>query len=242
MVAKLITISSTGEKSEYLLTNETTTIGRKPGNDLPIDNLSVSGRHAQVITILDDSFLEDLGSTNGTYVNGRLVKKHALENGDNITLGRFRISYHSSAGSEEQEYEQTMVIHPGEVGMPEEAAHSSRIEKSVQKISAAMTSEAASTEVASSTVDHTACLQLLSGANTGKELILTKALTTIGQPGVQVAAITRRPHGYFLIHVDGGPENNVPKVGGIPIGPNAYALKGHDIIEIASVKMEFYLK
>jgi len=241
MVAKLITTSSTGEKQEFLLTNETTTIGRKPGNDIPIDNLSVSGRHAQVITILEDSFLEDLGSTNGTYVNGKLVKKHALENGDNITLGKYQITYQSSSGNSEQDFEQTMIIRPGEAGMPEEAAESKEIDKSVQKISAAMASEAAST-TASPIASREACLQLLSGANAGKELVLTKALTTIGQPGVQVAAITRRPQGFFLIHVDGGPENNVPKVGGTPIGPNAHELKSHDIIEVAGVKMEFYLK
>ncbi len=242
MVAKLITTSSTGEKNEYLLTNETTTIGRKPSNDILIDNLSVSGKHAQVITILEDSFLEDLGSTNGTYVNGKLVKKHALENGDNITLGKFQMSYRGSAGNGEQEFEQTMVIRPGEAGMPEEAAQSKDIDQSVQKISAAMASEAASVSPSSSMPSRTACLQLLSGANAGRELILSKALTTIGQPGVQVAAITRRPQGFFLIHVDGGPENNVPKVGGTPIGPSAHALRNHDIIEIASVKMEFYLK
>ncbi|MCP4487055.1 MAG: FHA domain-containing protein [Gammaproteobacteria bacterium] len=242
MVAKLITTSSTGEKSEYLLTNETTTIGRKPGNDIPIDNLSVSGRHAQVITILEDSFLEDLGSTNGTYVNGKLVKKHALENGDNITLGKFQITYQSNSGGGEQDFEQTMIIRPGEAGMPEEAAQSKEIDESVQKISAAMASEAASSPASLSSSNNEACLQLLSGANVGKELVLTKALTTIGQPGVQVAAITRRPQGFFLIHVDGGSENIVPKVGGTPIGSNAHALKSHDIIEVAGVKMEFYLK
>ncbi len=242
MVAKLITTSSTGEKSEYLLTNETTTIGRKPGNDIPIDNLSVSGRHAQIITILEDSFLEDLGSTNGTYVNGKLVKKHALENGDNITLGKFQITYQSKSGGGEQGFEQTMIIHPGEAGMPEEAAQSKEIDESVQKISAAMASEAASTTTSSPASRREACLQLLSGANAGRELVLTKALTTIGQPGVQVAAITRRPQGFFLIHVDGGIENNIPKVGGTPIGSSAYALKSHDIIEVAGVKMEFYLR
>ncbi len=241
MVAKLITTSSTGEKKEFPLTNETTTIGRKPGNDIPIDNLSVSGRHAQVITILEDSFLEDLGSTNGTYVNGKLVKKHALENGDNITLGKYQITYQSGSKGGDKDFEQTMIIRPGEAGMPEEATQNKDIDKSVQKISAAMASEAASTS-ASILANREACLQLLSGANAGKELVLTKALTTIGQPGVQVAAITRRPQGFFLIHVDGGPDNNVPKVGGVQIGPNAHELKSHDIIEVAGVKMEFYLK
>jgi pSer/pThr/pTyr-binding forkhead associated (FHA) protein len=240
MVAKLITTSSTGEKTEFELVNETTTIGRKPGNDIPIDNLSVSGRHAQVITILEDSFLEDLGSTNGTYVNGKLVKKHALENGDNITLGKYQIAYQNSSGSGEQDFEQTMIIRPGAAGMPEEAG-GREIDKSVQKISAAIASEAATT-AASPMANREACLQLLSGANAGKELILTKALTTIGQPGVQVAAITRRPQGFFLIHVDGGPDNSVAKVGGSPIGSSAHELKSHDIIEVAGVKMEFYLK
>jgi len=241
MVAKLITTSADGEKKEYLLTSETVTIGRKPSNDIPIDNLSVSGRHAQVITILEDSFLEDLGSTNGTYVNGKLVKKHALEDGDSITLGKYQITYHNSTSrSAEEGFEKTMVIRPGEKGMPEEAG-SKEINESVQKISAEIASEAAST-AASPLADKEACLQLLSGANAGKELILTKALTTIGQPGVQVAAITRRPQGFFLIHVDGGPDNSVPKVGGTPIGSNAHELKSHDILEVAGVKMEFYLR
>lgn len=240
MVAKLITTSSTGENTEYELVNETTTIGRKPGNDIQIDNLSVSGRHAQVITILEDSFLEDLGSTNGTYVNGKLVKKHALENGDSITLGKYQIAYQNKSGGGEQDFEQTMIIRPGEAGMPA-AAGSKEIDKSVQKISAAIASEAATT-AASPMANQEACLQLLSGANAGKELVLTKALTTIGQPGVQVAAITRRPQGFFLIHVDGGPNNSVPKVGGSPIGSNAHELTSHDIIEVAGVKMEFYLK
>ncbi len=240
MVAKLIPTSITGEKTDYLLTNETTTIGRKPSNDISIDNLSVSGVHAQVITILEDSFLEDLGSTNGTYVNGKLIKKHALAHGDNITLGKYQITYHNISSAEEQDFEQTMIIRPGEAGMPEEAG-SKEIDKSVRKISAAIASETA-TAGQSDIVSKEACLQLLSGANTGKELILTKALTTIGQPGVQVAAITRRPQGYFLIHVDGGPNNSVPKVGGSPIGASAHALKSHDIIEVAGVKMEFYIK
>ncbi len=240
MVAKLVLTSNSGEKEEVPLTKETTTIGRKPSNDIHIDNLSVSGNHAQVITILEDSFLEDLGSTNGTYVNGKLIKKHALEHGDKITLGKYQITYESSSGGNDQDFEQTMIIRPGEAGMPEQAGNK-EIDKSVQKISAAMASEAASSSDQSHE-NKTACLQLLSGANAGKELTLKKALTTIGQPGVQVAAITRRPQGFFLIHVDGGPHNTVPKVAGSPIGSNAHQLKDHDIIEVAGVKMEFYTK
>jgi pSer/pThr/pTyr-binding forkhead associated (FHA) protein len=234
MVARLITSSTTGEQEVFLLSKETTTIGRKPNNDIYIDNLSVSGKHAQLITVRGDSFLEDLGSTNGTYVNGKLIKKHILIHGDNITLGKYQITYQSDSSSDEQDSQQTMAIEPNEASLSQSPVVRA-LDKSVQEN---LTANPAS----SSINDKEACLQLLSGANAGKELILKKALTTIGQPGVQVAAITRRPQGYFLIHVDGGPNNAVPKVADIPIGSSAYELKSHDIIELAGVKMEFYLK
>jgi hypothetical protein len=231
MVARLIASSTSGGQEVFLLSKEITTIGRKPNNDIHIDNLSVSGKHAQFITVREDSFLEDLGSTNGTYVNGKLVKKHALLHGDNITLGKYQITYESDSSSAEQDSELTMAIEPNLSQVPVVGA----LDKSVQEN---LTTNATPSSIS----DKEACLQLLSGANAGKELILKKALTTIGQPGVQVAAITRRPQGYFLIHVDGGPNNAVPKVADIPIGSSAYELKSHDIIELAGVKMEFYLK
>lgn len=240
MTAKLIMKSETGETIEFELTKETVTIGRKPNNDIHVDNLSVSGNHAQIITILDDSFLEDLGSTNGTYINGKLVKKHALEHGDKIALGKYLIEYNSD--SAENDFEQTMIIRPGEAGMPEQAG-GKEIDKSMHKITAAIAEEAQQqAPAAKSSEGQKACLQLLSGANAGKELVLKKALTTIGQPGVQVAAITKRPNGYFIINVDGGPNNIAPKIGGNAIGTNAQALNNHDIIEVAGVKMEFYIK
>ena len=85
-MAKLVLSMNGVVQGEYELNQERLTIGRKPDNDIPIDNLAVSGKHALVITILDDSFLEDLGSTNGSYVNGKLVKKHALKDGDVILV------------------------------------------------------------------------------------------------------------------------------------------------------------
>lgn len=239
-MARLILNLDGQQLAEYNMTKERYTIGRLPDNDVRIDNPTVSGHHSLIINILNDSFLEDLNSTNGTYVNGKLIKKHALEHGDKITLGKYQLTYENSSGGSDQDFEQTMIIRPGEAGMPEQAG-SKEIDKSVHKISAAMASEAASTNDKSHE-NKVACLQLLSGANAGKELTLKKALTTIGQPGVQVAAITRRPQGFFLIHVDGGPHNNVPKVAGSPIGSNAHQLKDHDIIEVAGVKMEFYTK
>lgn len=234
MVAKLIASSISGEQTVFLLSKEITTIGRKPSNDIHIDNLSVSGKHARFITVREDSFLEDLGSTNGTYINGKLVKKHALLHGDNITLGGYQITYQSDPSSAGLNSEQKMTTKPTEVCLSQVPVKESLGESVGENLT--------SNPAPSSFKDKDACLQLLSGANAGKVLVLKKALTTIGQPGVQVAAITRRPQGYFLIHVDGGPNNAVPKVADIPIGSSAYELKSHDIIELAGVKMEFYLK
>jgi hypothetical protein len=79
---------------------------------------------------------------------------------------------------------------------------------------------------------------VLNGSSSGRELILNKALTTLGKPGVQVAVITKRPNGYFITHVEGG---TFPIVNGTSTGAQAFALKDHDVIELAGVKMEFYL-
>ena len=136
MTAKLIMKSDSGETINFDLTKETVTIGRKPNNDIHADNLSVSGNHAQIITILDDSFLEDLGSTNGTYINGKLVKKHALEHGDKIALGKYQIEY-DNAEAAENDFEQTMIIRPGEAGMPEQAG-GKEIDKSIKQAKAGL--------------------------------------------------------------------------------------------------------
>ena len=84
-----------------------------------------------------------------------------------------------------------------------------------------------------------AALQLLSGANAGKELDLTKPLTTLGKPGVQVAVITRRPQGFFITHVEGA---SFPVVNGKILDAQAHSLSDHDVIELAGIKMEFFLK
>ena len=113
-MAKLVLSLNGVTQGEYQLDKERITIGRKPDNDIPVDNLAVSGKHALIITILDDSFLEDLGSTNGSYVNGKLVKKHALKNGDVVAIGKHELKYiNEHATADDDEFEKTMIIKPG---------------------------------------------------------------------------------------------------------------------------------
>ena len=235
MTAKLILTHDGNTIGEFELNKEQMTIGRKPENDIQIDNLAVSGQHAKIITILNDSFLEDMNSTNGTYVNGSLVKKHALQDGDTVTIGKHQLRYvNKDASSGSDDFEKTMIIRPDAAGMPE----SRQMAEVNKKIEEQIGSKPAHHRPMSAS--EVAKLQVLSGANSGKELALTKALTTIGRPGQQVAAITRRPQGYFIIHVEGG-DGTYPTINGEQIGTQARPLNDHDIIEVAGVKMEFFL-
>lgn len=234
-MAKLV-LSFNGEtQNEYELNQEEFTIGRKPDNDIHIDNLAVSGYHAKILTILNDSFIEDLGSTNGTLVNGEKITKHALKNGDVVLIGKHTLNY-VGAADDVGEFEKTMIIRPDTQGMPETEEADKDIEKSIGKIAADLASAGSSNKGPGS-----AKLQLMSGANSGKELQLKKILTTLGKPGVQVAAITRRPTGYFLIVVDAGPSGNTPLVNDEAVGKQAHPLNDGDVIEVAGVKMGFFL-
>ncbi|HEY7840711.1 MAG TPA: FHA domain-containing protein [Gammaproteobacteria bacterium] len=246
-MAKLVLSLNGVVQGEYDLSKERLTIGRKPENDIPIDNLAVSGKHALVITILDDSFLEDLGSTNGTYVNGKLIKKHALKNGDVIAIGKHELKYvNEHATADDDEFEKTMIIKPGSASAAVAAAQAA--EKAgagpiaAAKPAAGAAAGGATPAAAGGSHMPLGRLTVLNGPIAGKELELTKALVTLGKPGTQVAVISRRPQGYFLTHIESdGDGKRYPLVNGEAIGPKAYQLKDSDMIELAGIKMEFSL-
>jgi pSer/pThr/pTyr-binding forkhead associated (FHA) protein len=264
-MAKLILSMDGLVLKEIPLTKERTTIGRKPHNDIQIDNLAVSGEHAVIVTILNDSFLEDLGSTNGTVVNGNPIKKHFLQNNDVIELGKYKLKFigeavSAAAAGEKADFEKTMVLRPSAMKAAAEQAKAggggaqaavAQRAAAVQQVAATATAAGIADKDAKSAPAAPAAapgkpggqplgaIQLLSGGNAGKELELIKPLTTLGKPGVQVAVLTRRPQGYFITHVEGA---NRPTVNGQAIGAAPHALKDHDVIELAGVKMEFFLK
>jgi pSer/pThr/pTyr-binding forkhead associated (FHA) protein len=231
-MARLILTLDGTVLAEYNMNKERYTIGRLPDNDIRIDNPAVSGHHSLIINILNDSFLEDLNSTNGTYVNGKLIKKHALQHGDVITAGHHQLRFVEDDEAQQDEFEKTMVIQPSA--------------RPLEKLRAAVTDAAAAATASRRTLGNGAAplrkakLQVLSGAFAGRELELTKALTTLGRPGVQVAAITRRSEGYFIVHIDAEGENNFPLVNGSAIGAQARKLADNDVIQLAGVKMGFF--
>jgi pSer/pThr/pTyr-binding forkhead associated (FHA) protein len=229
-VGKLIVTDSNGTTRDVPLNKERVTIGRSPDNDIALDDKAVSGHHAVVITILDDSFLEDLDSTNGTQVNGKQVAKHPLSNGDVISIGRNTLKYQGEGKADEDDFEKTMILKPGQLGAAFDA--------NVQKVTGPGPAPAAGPPA----TPMVGKLKVASGPNAGKELILTKALTTLGKPGEQVAAITRRADGYYIVHVGGqGGGTKRPVVNGKEIEGSAVKLANNDLIELAGTQMNFLL-
>jgi pSer/pThr/pTyr-binding forkhead associated (FHA) protein len=202
---------------EVQLTKDRTTLGRRPYNDIVIDNLAVSGEHAVLQMSAAEVYLEDLNSTNGTYVNGKAVKKQLLQNNDTVEIGKYKIKYINEVAG--PTFEKTMIIKAG----------------TLPPMSAAPARAATPTQ-AGDLGPVNATIKVLSGAAAGREVPLVKVVTTIGKPGVAVAAITKRPHGFVVAHVEGG---NKPMLNGSAIGAEPVTLKNGDLLELAGTQMQF---
>ena len=281
---------------KFLSKKKSSTIGRRTDNDLCLDNLAISGYHSQISTVLDDCFLEDLESTNGTFVNSEIVKKHALKDGDIIDIGNHRIKYvnHMASSSANSEFEKTLIMSATterkkalkeEQDIKELEDHIDSIEDDIDKTHDDLKREKidklisgkedntttdddddltcdnierlmvekkkqdASTEndadelqinskSASAKIGR---IQILNGKNSGKEISLDKSLTTVGKPDVAVVGITKRDLGYFIIHVDGN-QSTPSKLNGETIGNRAVPIETHDIIDVAGIKLEFFVE
>ncbi len=207
------------------LAKERMTIGRRPHNDVVIDSLAVSGEHAVIVTMGNDSVLEDLNSTNGTLVNGQPIKKHVLQNNDVIELAKYRVKFQVEARRMEIDNDDDNVTTRQPSPAPRQQPASKPVVQSTPPVDA--------------TEKRVGSLKVMNGSNAGKELTLTKALTTLGRPGVQVAVVTRKAEGYFLAHVEGA---SPPMINGKSIGAEPKQLKHGDVMELSATKMEFLLK
>ena len=211
------------------ITKDKTTLGRRPYNDIVIDNLAVSGEHAVLQMLGNDVFIEDLNSTNGTYINGKAIKKQMLVHNDTVEIGKYKIKF---LVDESGEYEKTMIMRPGAAAAVG-AAPSSPYARSTPL---PHLGSAASTTAPSPGTAPSASIKVLSGAAAGRSVMLTKVVTTVGKPGVQVASITRRPHGFVLAHVEG---THRPSINGVPLVTETAPLANGDLIELAGTQMQF---
>ena len=213
---------------EVQITKDKTTLGRRPYNDIVIDNLAVSGEHAVLQMVGNDVFIEDLNSTNGTYINGKAIKKQLLTHNDTVEIGKYKIKYLVEEGAD---YEKTMIMKPGTAPAPAPATAPSYAPTSTGSFGP---SSGFGSNVGAASVP--ASIRVLNGAAAGREVNLTKVVTTVGKPGVQVASITKRPGGYVFAHVEGAAR---PTVNGHPLTGETVQLKNGDVIELAGTQMQF---
>jgi pSer/pThr/pTyr-binding forkhead associated (FHA) protein len=213
---------------EVQITKDKTTLGRRPYNDIVIDNLAVSGEHAVLQMVGADVFIEDLNSTNGTYINGKAIKKQLLQHNDTVEIGKYKIRFIVEEGGD---YEKTMIMRPGQL-----AAELNRPHAPAQPASGFGGLHGTPQPVPSAPSAQPAIIKVLNGAAAGREVTLTKVVTTVGKPGVQVASITRRPNGYAFSHVEGASK---PSVNGIPLSGDSIPLRNGDVIELAGTQMQF---
>jgi hypothetical protein len=165
-----------------------------------------------------DVFIEDLNSTNGTYINGKAVKKQLLAHNDTVEVGKYKIKFMVEDGTD---YEKTMIMKPGQMA-PGAGYASGR--------ASGFGGLGAGASVGPATI------RVMNGAAAGREVVLTKVVTTVGKPGVQVASITKRPTGYVLAHVEGSAR---PTVNSTPLVGETVSLKNGDVIELAGTQMQF---
>ena len=234
---------------EFEINKPRFTIGRRPYNDVPIDNLAISGEHAAIVQIGNDLMLEDGGSTNGTLLNGTQIEKQLLKDGDVIEISKYHLRYfEGKTRSAQPELEKTMLIRSPFAGKqldPAVASHGTtdtldaptQLDPFPTTFSPGVNTHAPHPAPAAVPLHY--ALKVLSGKQAGVEIPLTKPLTSIGKKDVQVAMITRRPNGFFLNHVLG---KKFPIVNGATLNDRPCPLNPDDVIELAGVRMEFLQK
>jgi FHA domain len=219
------------------ITKDKTTLGRRPYNDIVIDNLAVSGEHAVLQMVGADVFIEDLNSTNGTYINGKAVKKQLLAHNDTVEIGKYKIKY---LVDEHADYEKTLVMRQGDRPaarpVPPPYAAQNVMQSGHPGLGLGAATPGAVSGASGAASGAAALIKVLNGAAAGREVVLTKIVTTVGKPGVQVASITKRPTGYAFAHVEGVTK---PSINGAPLVGDSVPLRNGDVIELAGTQMQF---
>lgn len=201
---------------EYNLANERTTVGRKPHNDIHLEDPTVSGEHA-VFLKLHHVYVEDMGSTNGVILNGKRITKRQLNHGDVIRIGRHEFKFVDDTANQ---FDKTVMI-------PAAGAQ-------------AQTPSGAEGGAAVNGAPRKGLVKVLNGPKAGEQILLNKPYTTLGSPGLQVAVIAKRGQNFFLMPMSGvGNAQEPPKLNNEPVGAQSKPLKSGDVIEVAGTKLQY---
>lgn len=225
---------------DYTIEKERVWVGRAADCDIRDDDPSMSAKHAKIITILDNSFVQDMDSTNGVYVNGELVENQELSNGDVIKIAGLELLFQdedeeADTGEtleEETDLEKTIVVSPDSPTLNEGSESQTRaIEEAEDEARRSIIGEEKNTK--------RCFVKVLGGPAAGKTLEMKKPLVTLGTPGSQVAVISKRRQGYFFTYVEGGGESDSqPLINNEPSGTEARKLNNHDVIDLAGNRIE----
>ncbi len=236
-MAKLVLSLNGTVIGNYFLEKERFSIGRKPSCDIQINDQGVSKEHVVILTVGNDHILEDLGSTNGTQVNGKDVNRQILQNGDVVEVGRYRVKYVSVKAMPDMDFDKTLLIPAFDrTKLRQETPDKDSPNKEGSDAESIPTAVANSRNV--KTVFPLGAVHGISGELAGQEIELVRSITALGKPGSS-AIISRRPPGYFLTHVAG---KKYPIVNGKSIGADPFPLDNLDQLEVGMDKLQFYLK
>jgi hypothetical protein len=216
MTVKVTVLREDKPVDQILMEQDKLIIGRRAECDIPIKDPAISGNHAEIEFVGNGYIIRDLGSTNGIHIRGRQVKEHALKDGDLVTIGEHQLR----------------ISIPDNTAPPKKAPASPKAESLTRDIT-----EVRQVPVTTQTDGY---LKYVVGGEPGQVLKLTDSMTSVGVPGIQMAAVSKRPQGHFIIHVDGGKDRDkTPIVNGEPIGFKSRRLEGGDLIEVANIQLEY---
>lgn len=217
---KLVIMRGAVEIGEVVLDSKRISIGRDQASDITLEDASVSRHHAQLVRVLDSYYLEDLDSTNGTQRNQHSITKHILKHSDEIRIGGFTLYFVVEERASQSEPEAAPEVPDKKLFTPAEATRPEAL-KSGNKLQ----------------LPKTARIRFFRGPNAGRTEILGRGLFTIGKPGGEVAAIARRPQGFFLLHIGGARyprinNNEVNSVAGVKLNEADVVEVGENLAEI----------
>lgn len=232
-MAKLV-LSLDGEVlGHHFLEKARFSIGRKPHNEIQIDDALVSKEHAIILTVGNDQILEDLDSTNGTLVNGVRIRKHILQNNDIIGIGRYQLRYINQKAKSGMDADRTIMMKPMTDPSHGEGPSSAPTQANEKTDSAVSVARAANEDFPLGGVKG------LEGVHAGQTLELSRPLATFGTAGIQLAVINRRPHGYSITRVEG---RKPPLVNGQAISEETQMLQDGDEIDVGGETLRFFLR
>ena len=225
-MAKLVVSQNGMVEGHYFLDKARFTLGRLSESDIYLNHPGVSNMHAMIVTVSNDHILEDMGSTNGTLINGEKITKHILQNNDVIELGCYQLKYVNQRANSDMDFDKTMIT---TVAISEH----DHLTPQPMLATAVSAARAVKTSFPLGGIKH------VKGEFAGHDVLIDAPLKTFGQPGTQLLMISRRPLGYYVTHVEG---RRTPRINGKSIGTQPVLLSPNDRVEIADLELEFYLQ